>query len=50
MSSICYIKKAVILIPVNLDALLPCGLQNKTKKPTLKTFVGCKLSKKNTKF
>lgn len=27
-------KKAVILIPVNLDALLPHGLQNKTKKHT----------------
>lgn len=39
-------------MPANLDALLPCGLQNKSqRKDTVKNFAGCKLSKKkNTKL
>lgn len=35
----------------NLDAILPCGLQNKSqRKDTLKNFAVYKLSKKNAKL
>lgn len=37
-------------MPANLDASLPCGLQNKSqRKDTVKNFAGCRLSKKKKK-